>query len=240
MDDSYYGAPDKEPLVGGNYGGYAGNPAGGAPYAAAYAPGYAPMPPVDASPLPTLPTLPPAGYAPQHPHSNATVAASSSMAVRPPDTYATKAAVSSDRFYETLNARYRSMERSMLALTIVQGILWFPLGFLYLLGRYPPRGRVHMGIGIFFFIVSLAVFCVLLAVPFFVCNYYYGVTVCYYAPTFKWVALAMLPFIALAAASIGVGAAHRKYELALRACDLSRFYAEYPERAGFGSDPLSH
>ena len=239
MDGTYYGAPDKEPLVAGDYGGYADNPAGGSPYAA-YAQGYPPMSPADAAPLPTLPAADYSQYLP----SGITMAASSSVAVQPPDTYATKVVGSSDRFYETLNARYRSKERSMLALMIVQGFLWFPLGFLYLLGRHPPRGRVHMGVGIFFFLVSLALFCFMLAVSFFVCtyDYYYGVpmTVCYYSTMYKWLALIMLPFIALAAASIGVGAAHRKYELALRVCDLNRFYAEYPERAGFGSDPLSH
>ena len=140
------------------------------------------------------------------------------------------AAMQNQSLYDALHTRYKRMDNAILGLGITQMVLWFPLGFLYFIGLLPPRGRLHMGIGVLFFILSMAGFITVLAIDYQSCYYYYYGYDCYYYPGLKLIAFVFLPYVALSAASIGVGTQHRRLELAMRIADPQHFSQMYPER----------
>jgi len=141
------------------------------------------------------------------------------------------AVMQNQSLYDALHIRYKRMDNAILGLGITQMILWFPLGFLYFIGMLPPRGRQHMGIAVLFFILSMVGFITVLAIDYRYCYYDYNSNwYCYYYPGLKFVGFVFLPYIALSAASIGVGTQHRRLELALRITDPQRFSQMYPER----------
>ena len=134
--------------------------------------------------------------------------------------------------YDALERRYRSLDSTILGLSIAQMVFWFPLGFLYFIGLNPRRGRLHMGMGILFFLLSLIGFLVLLAVNYYTCYYSYPNNVyCAYSPGLKAVSLVFLPYLALSTASIATGVSHRAIENLLRLADNTRFTNTYRNRA---------
>ena len=132
--------------------------------------------------------------------------------------------------YDALERRYRQLDSAIVGLSITQMVLWFPLGFLYFIGLMPLRGRLHMGMGILFFLLSLIGFIVLVAINYYSCEYSYYEWACYYVPALKTVAFVFVPYLALSAASIGVGANHRSIENLLRLADDNRFVNTYRNR----------
>ena len=137
--------------------------------------------------------------------------------------------------YEQLEARYRAMDRAIMGLSVTQMIFWFPLGFLYFVGLTPRNGRLHMGMGVLFFLLSMVGFITLLSVTWYNCYYNYNGTggqdyTCYPDGGLKALGFIFAPFIALSAASIGVGVRHAALEVALRTSNLQRFASTYPTR----------
>ena len=65
--------------------------------------------------------------------------------------------------YEQMEVVYVRLSSAMRALAIVQMVLWFPLGFIYMAGLGNRRGNVQMGIGILFSIFAMAGFVALAA-----------------------------------------------------------------------------
>ena len=57
--------------------------------------------------------------------------------------------------YDELDRRHRRTSRAVLGLAITQMILWFPLGFLYLVGLRGRRGRAHWRVACFFLALAL-------------------------------------------------------------------------------------
>jgi hypothetical protein len=135
--------------------------------------------------------------------------------------------------YDDLLPRYVAMDRAILGLAVTQMVLWFPLGFLFFVGLLPRRGRLHMGMGILFLILAMAAFCTLLAVTYSVCYWWSGYSysyTCYAVPAYKTFAFIFVPYVALAAASIGVGSRHHALETCMRVHNPARFANEFPDR----------
>ena len=130
--------------------------------------------------------------------------------------------------YDELDKRYVQLDRAIRGLAITQMVIWFPLGFLYFIGLTPPRGRLHMGMGILFLLFALAgLFGMIFGTTACLAPYF-----CIYDYTYPLIALVFVPGAIIACASIGVGANHRQVENLLRMADNGRFLVTYSSRVG--------
>ena len=107
------------------------------------------------------------------------------------------------------------------------------------MGYGQRRGRLHMGMGILFLLLSMAGVVALITQGWNCIAFGPGAIFCIIDSSTSLIALIFGPYIALASASIAVGVQHRHAENLLRLADNGRFLTRCGDRVN-GEPPYMH